>query len=187
MNNLYKIPKLVTSLEIIFILLAAALIEFRIEGILFQNIASAITVAILIIYSALKVKGDNPIKDAWQKYHGTKIFGCTVVGLLLLYQVANPDPSHAVLLKAQEAIVGGLNASITDPVLKPLAVNFLISIMWIGRAALLGIVIKMLFEANQQRDEGATFKDILMKPAIFVLSVGIANALGNYLATGAVA
>lgn len=165
--------------ETVLVAVAAGLIEFQIEGVLWQTVASIVVVAaaLLTVLSKSKTFG-TAIQRDWLKY-----FGAALIFAFAFVAVYNPVPAHAILIQAQNAIVAGINGGIQDPIIAAWVSGSVITIMWVGRAVLLAMAIKMGIEVVEGRKEEQPWKELLQKPLTFIMVILITNQIGNMLTT----
>lgn len=163
-NNVVGTP------EKIFLGVSAGLIQFQIEGAMLQSLASIAVVATLIYVILGKVNGTLP---------GRKLIPLAIIVAFGAIAIFNPDPAHAILFDAETAFVKGITDNIDDADTAKFLSGGIVTVMWLGRAILLGILVWLCIDSNNAKQQGEGWQKILEKPAMYIFSVFTINAIAT--------
>ena len=61
----------------------------------------------------------------------------------------------------------------------------IVSLLWVGRVVLLGILMNMGMKINEGRGQDKSWKELLQDPVIFIISIGVINQIATFLTVGA--
>jgi hypothetical protein len=175
------------TLEMIVIAVGAVAIPLRIEGILTQNIISAGILLIAIVAvgaTSNKLFKLQEYTRFLQKEGALKILGVGLFLTLIASSIISPDPAHAVLFKAEKAITTAITTNVDSEVAGTLN-KVIVSLLWVGRVVLLGILMNMGMKINEGRGQDKSWKELLQDPVIFIISIGVINQIATFLTVGA--
>lgn len=173
------------GIEIFFIAIAAAVIQFQIEGILLQAVAGTAVVwavAAGFVYQGVETVKSFKIKT-WIRNNGKLTLGAVLlVYSLVFYIIFNPQPSHAVLFTVQTAITTAITANV-EANLAGILNNIIIVFLWMIRLAILGYLGQQALKIFNEREEENWVK-LIKTPAIFLVTIGVINTIATYVSTG---
>ena len=182
-----KIFSKLNTLEMIAIAVVAVVTPLRIEGVLTQNIISAGILLIAIVAvgaTSNKLFKLQEYTRFLQKEGALKILGIGLFLTLIASSIICPDPAHAVLFKAEKAITTAITTNV-DPEVAGTLNKVIVSLLWVGRVVLLGILINMGMKINEGRGQDKSWKELLQDPVIFIISIGVINQIATFLTVGA--
>ena len=174
------------GVEMAFVAIVTAIIQFKIEGVLLQSlisIAAVMAIACGFIYQSEVLVNSNRCKN-WLKQNGR--FSLIAVGLiyaLVTYIIFDPIPAHAVLFKAEKAITAAITTNMEDKTMATALNGIIITFLWIIRLVILGYLGQQGLKIFNERDEENWIK-LLKTPAIFIVTIGILNTVATYIVTG---
>lgn len=175
----------ISSTEIVLITVSALLINFYAEKTLWQALACAAIGTVVFWLTSQQQGAINRKINALISRQGVlPVLGVVFFFVLAGCAVLSPDPAHAILFKAEAAVVKGIedNVGVDGGEVAKLMVGFVKTVLWIVRAGLLGILAWMAVKANEEREQDEAFIKFMRRPAMFVFSVLVINQIATYIA-----